>query len=212
MKIRTSLAAVIAGILLTVLVLPPVFANRGPGTFDFPGTWTIEYFQDAGYATPWVNYATDGSGIGGASGPSPLVGSGQTIYVKIKVSGSTPNAYLWYEIDGGNPPYPGPANLCQLNGSGNSLAGGCLTSWTNNLTSQFRAGMCTVPEKIALMSSGTPGGNDFDGHIADHLLAGSQTGTVCAPGGVPEMPISGPLLIATALPLLMLLRRHGNPV
>jgi hypothetical protein len=204
---------VIAQSVILLLLVAPAYANRGPGALPgsgpLSGSWLIEYFTVSSgscTATAWSAYAMDGQGIGGGSGLSPLVGSGVSICIKLSVSGSSDDGKkVWSEIDGGNSPYPGPVYLFTISGG----SGSGTYIWTNNLSEAFRLNFCTVPVKVALGDSATtaPSSNAFDGHNADHLLAGSQPGTVCAPAGVPETPLSGPLLVASALPLVFLARR-----
>src|SRR3989304_1041381 len=71
-KARAIILVAVSAFLFMLLPLPSTYANRGPAAFDFPGTWMIEYFQDAARTIPWANYVIDGSGIGGAGLPSPL--------------------------------------------------------------------------------------------------------------------------------------------
>lgn len=205
---KTALYVTAALLAVSLFGTVAVRADR-TGVFSYPGTWTIEYFQDAAHTTPWTDYATDGSGVGlptyPQNGLSPLIGPGDTIYLLITVSGSTASQHVWYEIDGGNAPYPAPADLGTLDGTGSAVD--LPFAWTNNLSAAFRANICTVPEKIALGGATEPSSSIFDGNIIDHLLPGSQPGTVCTPPGVPEFPVSIATIVASLVPIAFILRR-----
>lgn len=214
------LAAVMAVVLVVGFASPAVFAATTTTTTSTAQVWDIYYTSGGctnGYATgaAWTPSYQDGGGFasGGNLYPDSPVISGTTIYIGINVTGGNPNTSYYYEIDGGNSPYPAPQLLLTTDSSGSGH--GCLSIDTSGFASSFS---CTVPEKIA---SGSDSSNAFDGHIIDHLLA-SDFGTNCVgtsttstgtfpPPSVPEFPFGGMLavfaILAPAFAIISMRRR-----
>lgn len=206
-----SLLAVL-GILALSAFAVPAFA-KGPS-----GTWTINYYSDSGCTTTWGFPAQDGGGFGtgNLSPKSPGITVGDTIYFTISVTGGAKSTGYYYEIDGGNAPWPAASSSAILTtdstGAGSS---GCL-SFGPVTQAQANAVSCTVPEKISQGNN-----HSFDGNIIDHFVISGNVNGNCGSGhnfppppppGVPQFPAGLMVGVAALAPLLLFLRRRAPSV
>jgi hypothetical protein len=184
-------------LLLSALTFSSVYASPS-------GTWNIYYYFAGSNCSgsPYSPTLKDGGGFAVNQPPNsnqdPIVPGGNSIDVKITVTGATPNEKYYYEVEG----QTSPVFLFTTDSSGDGAA--CITVTMPSSPSTTSSTQCfTVPQKIGV------GGNsskDFNGNIIDHF----RTGGGCTPTtSVPEFPAGLSIMLALLIPAVMLIRRKS---
>jgi hypothetical protein len=178
------------------------------------GTWIVNYYSDSGCTTTWPNGST-GGGSGFAStgnlgaGESALLTVGDTVYFMVSVTGGDHSATFYYQQDGGNSPWPGPITLLTTDASGDGTS--LCIGFGPVTQAQADAVNCTIDNKVA---KGSTSSSAFDGNIIDHfIITGSNqcpANNNFPPPSVPQFPAGIALLVAVALPAMLLLRKRSS--
>ncbi len=193
-------------IALLLLASPLAIARPTNATTPNPfANWQIYYFNSSdGSCSGGVYSPTlkDGGGFAtnqpSNSNQDPIVNGG-SVDVQIVVTGSTPDAEVYYEVDR----IFGPISIGTLDGNGAGTF--CFT-----VTLPSSSASCvTSPEKIAL-NSDTQGA--FGGNIIDHFWTGTgctttTTTTTFPPPPVPEFSYGFLSILLLMIPLFLIVRK-----
>jgi len=187
-------------LLLTAITFTSVYASSSPPS----GTWNIYYFSAGSSCSgsPYSPTMKDGGGFAqnqpSTNNQDPIVPGGNSIDVKITVTGAIPKENYYYEVEG----QTSPVLLFTTDSSGDASA--CITVTIPSSSSTTSPTQCfTVPQKIGVGGSSP---KDFNGNIIDHFW----TGGGCTPTtSVPEFPAGLSIMLALLIPAVMLIRRKS---